>query len=74
MANVIYLGKGEKAPRDQRILIEEITDRSQETADSGPHGATLRIKKFDFERQLERCLAKFSDSALPIYVRRLNET
>lgn len=71
MANVGYLKKGERVPKGPHTLIEEITNRSQESAASGPNGTTIRINQMAFERQLEGLLAKFAGSDRPVYVRRL---
>lgn len=71
MASVVYLKKGERLPRRRHILIEEIANRSQESAAGGPNGTTLRISQMAFDRQLEGLLTKFAGSDLTIYVGKL---
>lgn len=72
MADIIYLQKGQKPPRGLRhLLIQEISDRSQATIESGPNGSRIRVNSFEFDAQLEGLLKKFSNVTEPIYVLRL---
>jgi hypothetical protein len=53
MAEVVYLKKHERAPRvPGALLIQVVSDRSQESAESGPNGVKLRIRKSGYEATL----------------------
>jgi PP-loop superfamily ATP-utilizing enzyme len=50
---IIYLKKGERAPRSKNLtVIEVVSDRSQEVIESGPNGVKLRVNKSNFESVL----------------------
>lgn len=74
MAGVVYLKKGERVPKGTRVLlIEVVSDRSQESLESDRNGVKIRVKRSGFEARLAGMLEKAEGAPMKtIYVRGLD--
>jgi len=54
VAEVVYLKKGERIPRSRSaVLVEVVSERSQESAESGPNGLRTRVTVSNFKSMPE---------------------